>query len=68
MVVDIDETGSDHAAGNIEYLRGGRSRQVTDRGDAIVDNAHIGAKPGGARAVNHIAAAEDQIEQDETFG
>ena len=43
-------------------VRGLRGRQVADRGDAIADDADVGAEPRRAGAVDHAAVGDHDVE------
>ncbi len=59
--VGVDEAGTDHLAGGVDGLGGVGARQVADGGDAALGDADVGAYPGGARAVDHRAARDEQV-------
>jgi hypothetical protein len=62
MAVDVDETGRDHEARNVEPIAGFRSREIADARDPAFSNADVGSNPGDTGAVDDRAAGENEIE------
>ncbi len=62
MDMGVDEAGDDVAPGDVEDARGLRSFEPAHLGDHRVDQGHVGAKRRPARAVDHPAALQDQVE------
>ena len=64
--MDVDETGRNDAVGGVDRpngLRLGDSADRADRTDSSAGNADVGAEPGIARAVEHPAATDQQVER-----
>ena len=60
--VGVDEAGDDVAPGDVEHARSLRAVEPADLGDHRVEQRHVGAKRRPARAVDHPAALQDQVE------
>ena len=60
--VGVDEAGADDLAGGVVGLDGLGAGEVAGGGDAPVGYAHVGRHAGCARAVDHRAAGNEQVE------
>ena len=60
--VSVDEAGDDVAPRDVDHARGLRPFEPADLGDHRIDQGHVGAKGGPARAVDHPATLQDQVE------
>ncbi len=60
--VDVDEAGRDDLAGGVDALRRLGVGEVGDGGDAVADDADIGAPTRRVGAVDHVAAGDDDVE------
>ena len=59
--MEIDETGRDDQPRRVDLPRCRRRREVTDGGDAIAVDRHVGPHSFGTGAVDERAVADDQI-------
>ncbi len=62
LALHVDEAGRHGQAPGIDDAARLLGGEIPDRHDAIADHAHIGAPRRLAGAVDHVAAAHDQIE------
>src|SRR5258708_15197439 len=61
MGVHIDEAWRDGEPGDIDLLPPAAARHAADRGYAVAGDGDVGADGGRAGAVEHAAAAQDEI-------
>src|SRR5204863_4154450 len=61
------EAGCHHLARGVNGGRRLGAAEVADLADAAVGDAHVGASGGRPRAVDDVAAADDQIEHEPTM-
>ncbi len=57
MAMGIDEAGSEVAVLGIDDVRAGRGQVGPDGGDPSIRDAHVGAEPRGAGAVQQCGRA-----------
>ena len=60
--VGVDEAGDDVAAGRVEHARGLGAVEPADLGDHRFEHGDVGPERRPARAVDHPAALDDQVE------
>ena len=60
MRVDVDESGCDQQPGRVDFPPTW-AEIVTDRGDPIAIDCHVGDPCGRPRTVNDVAATNHQI-------
>ena len=58
----VDEARRHDSAGRVDRLPGTPRGEVADRRDTIAPDADVGAARFLARAVEHLAAADDEVE------
>ena len=61
MRVDVDEAGRDDEVAHIELAFRSLSDARGDAGDAVAGDRDVGLEAGAAGAVDHHAAAEDEV-------
>src|SRR6266850_5701047 len=61
LAEQIDEAGRHGQASRVDSPLRLRRRQLPDRGDAVPADAHVGAHPRGAGAVDHAATRDHQV-------
>jgi hypothetical protein len=57
----VDETGSDHLAGGVDHARALSASKISDSDYASVTDSNIGFEPRISRAVDYVAASDDDV-------
>jgi hypothetical protein len=57
----VDEAGSDHLAGRIDYPRGLRMIETSDSDNAPRTDSDIGLDPWIASTIDNVAASDDNV-------
>jgi hypothetical protein len=60
--MDVDEARRHEPARDVEHRRRRRRAEIADRGDAVGGDADVGAPRRGTAAIEHLAAAEQDVE------
>ena len=68
MRVDVDEAGRDHLAARVDDPARGTPGSGRDRPDAAAAHAHVGLTARRPRAVDHEAAADQQVVHERAGG
>jgi hypothetical protein len=61
--VHVDEAGTDEQSAGVDYSPR-RFVNLTDRCDSVAGDRHVGRERGLAGAVDHTAAADEQVEHE----